>query len=334
MSHKKKILLTAGGTATTWHFCQVIKSYFKEDFEIYITDTNESYLTPSSIYAHKFFQVPPVKSPDYIKTMHQLIQDEKIDIIVPLIDFDLFNFAKDDEFLKKLNIVTTAPLLSTSKTLTEKKAMFEFLSTHHIPTPRLYAVSEIKNDQKYVVKPELGFGSQGVAVLLGEEIRSQYFDPEDRENLEKPESHKGCNKNKNIIIQEFCDSEEITAEVYNGETLEIFQRRRVATKEGVCVKMIPVYYPEIDTSIKKLTSVIECPTAFCVQFRQNEAGEWCLFDCNLRIGAGTALSSKIGFQLTRALLTHLLGQKIDASLFQIDRSIKSVLRVYEEIAIK
>ncbi len=316
MSCKKRILLTAGGTATTWHFCQVIKKYFDADFEIYITDTNEDYLTPSSIYAHKFFQVPPVKAPDYIEAMHQILKDEKIDIIVPLIDFDLFNFEKDDEFLGKHDIVSTAPPLSTSRTLTEKKTMFDFLSSHHIPTPELYSLTEIKDDRKYVVKPELGFGSQGVAILRGSEIRSQYADRD------------------NIIIQEFCDSEEITAEVYNSEILEIFQRQRVATKEGVCVKMVPVYYPEIDNSIRKLVSEIECPTAFCIQFRQNNKREWCMFDCNLRIGAGTALSSKIGFQLTRALMTHLLSREVDASLFQIDHSIKSVLRVYEEIAIK
>lgn len=316
MSHKKKILLTAGGTATTWHFCQVIKKYFDADLEIYITDTNESYLTPSSIYADKFFQVPPVKAPSYIETMHQLLRDEGIDIIVPLIDFDLFNFAKDDQFLNELGVISTAPQLATSQTLTEKKAMFNFLFSHHIPTPRLYRLSEIKSNQKYVVKPELGFGSQGVAILCGDEVRSQYADY------------------SSVIIQEFCDSEEITAEVYNGEILEIFQRRRVAIKEGVCVKMMPVHYPEIDNSIRKLISDIECPTAFCAQFRRNNAGEWCLFDCNLRIGAGTALSSKIGFQLTRALLTHTMGGRVDASLFQIDHSIKSVLRVYEEVAIK
>jgi len=316
MSHRRRILLTAGGTATTWHFCQIIKAYFDDVFEIYITDTNEDYLTPSSIYAHKFFQVPPVKSPDYVEVMHRLLQDEKIDIIVPLIDFDLFNFAKDDEFLKRHAITSTAPLLATAETLTGKKAMFNFLSDHCIPTPHLYDLSEIDDKQKYVIKPETGFGSQGVLVLSGREIRLQHA------------------QQTNLIIQEFCDSEEITAEVYNGEILEIFQRRRVATKEGVCVKMIPVHYPEIDDSIRKLVSEIECPTAFCVQFRQNRTGEWCLFDCNLRIGAGTALSSKIGFQLTRAFLTHLAGQKVDTSLFKIDHSIKSVLRVYEEIAIR
>ena len=39
---KKKILLTAGGTATTWHFCQVIKEYFDDKFEIHICDINDS----------------------------------------------------------------------------------------------------------------------------------------------------------------------------------------------------------------------------------------------------------------------------------------------------
>ena len=61
---------------------------------------------------------------------------------------------------------------------------------------------------------------------------------------------------------------------------------------------------------------------------------WAIIDCNLRIGAGTALSTKIGFQLVRALLTSLLNENVSEDLFKIDNSIKSVLRVYEEIVIK
>ena len=67
---------------------------------------------------------------------------------------------------------------------------------------------------------------------------------------------------------------------------------------------------------------------------QNQQNNWCITDCNLRIGAGTALSTKIGFQLTRALLASLSGKKVENSFFNIDHSIKSVLRVYDEIAIK
>ncbi len=311
---KKRILLTAGGTATTWHFCQVIKEFFDEKFEIHICDINDEYLVPASIYAHKFHKVPSINEKNYEETMYKILEQEKIDILVPLIDFDLKTFSKDNEQLKKINVISTAPEMNTTEMLTNKLNMYNFLKNNSIPTPKVVKINEIIEDEEYIIKPIKGFGSNGVELKSAKEIKKM--------NLE------------NFIIQEKCLPTEITAEIYNGNIVKIFQRERVATKSGVCTKMIPVNHKQINDSIYKLINTINCPKAFCIQFMQNKEGDWCIIDCNLRIGAGTALSTKIGFQLVRALLTSLLNENVPEDLFKIDKSIKSVLRVYEEIVIK
>lgn len=311
---KKKILLTAGGTATTWHFCNVIKKYFDDKFEIHVCDINDKDLIPASIYAYKFHKVPLITDEKYEKTMYKILEEEKIDFIIPLIDFDLKIFSKDNKKLKEIGVISTAPSLKTIETLTNKKNMHNFLKQKKIPTPSIKSISEVDDKTEYVVKPVEGFGSNGVKILSGEEIKKINLD--------------------NLIIQEKCMPTEITAEIYNGDYLKIFQRKRVAVKSGVCVKMVPVNYDQINKSIKKLVESIDCPTAFCIQFMKNGKGDWCITDCNLRIGAGTALSTKIGFQLVRAQLSKLLGENVDNDLFEIDSSVKSVLRVYQEIVIK
>ena len=310
----KNILLTAAGTATTWHFCNVIKTFFNDDFNIFLTDTNEKKFVPASIFTNNFFQVPSVFEDNYLQNMYKIIEENDIDIIVPLIDFDLFYFSKDNEKLKKLNVVSTAPLLNTVETLTDKKKMWNFLNNNDIPTPQLFDRKQLTDDQEYIIKPQKGFGSRGVEKLLGKDAKKLTDD--------------------SLIFQEICKPIEITAEVYNGKQLKIFQRRRVETKSGVCTKMEPVHFEQIDDSIKKLVSSIKCPEAFCIQFMQNQQNDWCITDCNLRIGAGTALSTKIGFQLTRALLTSLIKKEVKEELFNINPAIKSVLRVYDEVAIK
>lgn len=314
---KKKILLTAGGTATAWHFCQVINEYFKDDFEIFITDTNEEYLVPSSIYAKRFFKVPATNEENYMECMYDILKREKIDIIIPFIDFDLFNFYKENTELKKMNVITTAPPLMTSKTLVDKGNMYKFLSENEIPTPRVYNRDEIIDNELYLIKPVKGFGSSGVSIKLGSEIKE--------------------NPKDGYIVQELCDKEagEITAEIYNSNgILKIFQRRRVATKSGVCVKCVPENIEQINQIIERLVSLIECPKAFCIQFMKGKQGDWKVIDCNLRIGAGTALSTKMGFQLVKGFLNDLLGKDFHEEDFQVDKTIKSVLRVYEEIAVK
>lgn len=314
MKNKIKILIMAGGTATAWHMVNIIKKYFDDDFEIHICDINDSILVPASKYAFKFHKVPRIDNENYENTIYNLLKTEKIKIIVPLIDNDLEILACDNKKLLELGIISTAPVINTFHKLTNKKNMYEFLRSIGIMTPTIYNKSEIKMDIEYVVKPELGFGSKNFQILKGKDIIDMDI--------------------KNLIIQEKYVSEEVTAEIYNAEYLHVFIRERIETKSGVCTKMKPVKSQEIINIIKTLVKTIECPKAFCVQFMKNQKGEWGILDCNLRIGAGTALSSKIGFQLTRAFFNQLLGNKYNASLFHVNDKIKTVVRVYDEVVFK
>lgn len=315
---KKKILVTAAGTATAWHICMVIKRYFDAYFEIHLCDINPPELVPAAVYSHAFYRVPPINDPQYVEHMFSLLKEESIDIIVPLIDLDLFLFPSDSSRLHELGIVSTAPPLHTVRTLSDKRSLHHFLINHDIPTPALYQIDEIDPHETYVVKSAIGFGSRNFRVLKGSDISAAHIGDDD-------------------IIQEFCvpanNTYEITAEIFcSGSSLKIFCRERIETKAGVCTKMKPFSDESIEKSLKKLTASISCPIAFCVQFMYN-AGKWELIDCNLRLGAGTALSSAIGFQLTRALLLTLLHHSVPEDIFLVNPSVKSVLRVYDEVVI-
>lgn len=319
--NKKKILVTAGGTAIAWHICQIIKQYFCDRVDVYVCDINEDYLVPAVSCANKVYKVPYSSDDKYLSSISNIVENEKIDIIIPLLPEESIIFSSDSDFINELNIATTAPSLITSETLSDKRKMFHFLKSISIPTPRIIEFDNVVNNENYILKPNMGFGSLGIKILKGEEIKNHY----------------GTSISDNYIIQEYChddDYDEVTVEVYNDKNdLRIFSRKRVATKSGVCVKAVPanndLFYPYV----QKLVDSIECPIAFNLQFLYNHK-QWKLFDCNLRLGAGTALSTAVGFQLTRALIAKLLGDQVDDSYFNVDNTIKSVLRVYQEITIK
>jgi len=314
----KKILIMAGGTAAAWHIVQTIKEYFYNEYEIHICDINSPELIAASKYAYKYHQVPYIDDPIYKNYMYKMLEKEKIDIVMPLIDFDLQMFAFDDPKLKELGIISTAPLKDTFERLTDKRELYSLLKTLDISALQICEPNDIDTSQMYVLKPAIGFGSKGFRIVEGSKIF---------ECLEKDD-----------IIQELCVQDnnvfEITAEIYNyGQALKIFQRQRIETKQGVCTKMKIVSNSEIDNNILKLVKNIHCPTAFCIQFLYHNR-RWCMNDCNLRLGAGTALSSKAGFQLTRALLATLLdGREHDECLIP-DKSVKSVVRVYDEVIMR
>lgn len=311
---KKRILITAGGTATAWHMSNIIKKYFSDEIELHICDINPPELVASSINADKFHRVMPIANDGYRASMLDLLKRERIDYIIPLIDWDLFMFPEDDEELKCIGTLSMGPQSRTAKILSDKKKMCDFLTSHGIPTPRVWDVNGLDNETMYVVKPQIGCGSKGFKILSGKEIRIGFFESD------------------SYVIQELCDDggEEITAEIFNAcDKIEIFCRVRIETKEGVCTKMRHVNVPEINETIKRLISILPMPTAFCVQFMRHR-GVWNIIDCNLRIGAGTALSTASGFQLTRAFFANILGKEIDSNWFTIDPEIKAVVRVYKE----
>lgn len=314
----KRILVTAGGTATAWHICEEVSKYFKDEIQIHLCDINDPDLVPASLLAYKTHKVPYSNSENYLPTIKKIVEEEKIDVIIPLLPMEAFLLGPDSDFIKELGVATTAPKELATSALVDKKGMYETLSKLGVKTPTNYNLDSIDENTKYMIKPRLGFGSLGIKVLEGKNIDSSI-------DLEEN------------VIQEYCpheDKDEVTVEIYNyNGKLNIFSRRRVMTKSGVCVKMVPIdneiFYP----SVKKIVENIDCPIAFNMQFLYDN-GEWKLFDCNLRLGAGTGLSTAIGFKLTKALLATLAGIPVDESYFNVDKEAKSVVRVYREVVMK
>lgn len=193
--------------------------------------------------------------------------------------------------------------------------MAAFLQAHGLPTPPLVAPEQMEPGRAYIEKREVGCGSVGLRTVIGGED----YTP-----------HPGS------ILQEKCDGgdTEITAEVFNAQgKLRVFCRERVVTKSGVCTKMRPLHIPEIEDYICTLTGLLPCPATFCAQFMQHR-GRWNLIDCNLRIGAGTAMASAAGFQLVRAFWANLCGQPVPDEWLQADPTVKTVLRVYQEVVVR
>ena len=313
---RTKVLITAGGTATAWHMSNIINTYFADRIELHIADINPPELIAASKLADVFHQVLPLADKGYKKSMLELLEGETIDYIVPLIDQDLFIFPEDDEDLSAIGVKSTGPKRQSVQILSDKREMEKFLRKNHIYTPKVVAEDETDWDAFYAVKPRIGCGSKGFRIMSGADIFKEFV----------------SEQTNNVIIQELCDKggQEITAEVFHADgRLRVFPRVRIETKEGVCTKMRPVREPEIEESIARLVDAIPMPRAFCVQFMKHK-DHWNVVDCNLRIGAGTALATAGGFQLTRAFFASILNETIEDEWFSVDPEIKAVVRVYRE----
>jgi carbamoylphosphate synthase large subunit len=307
---KKKILILAGGTATAWHLSMMIKSRFEKDFILCIGDINKKNLIPASTLSDEYYQLPAITDSSYYSYMLELFKTKNIDIIVPLIDSDLALFPNDNTDLLKINVLSTAPVNNVVAISKSKTNMSELLKLNGVIVPELFNQNTIEPQKDYFVKPDAGFGSKNTGIFKGKDI----------------------DFSKKIIVQEILHQPEITVEVFKKEDhLSYICRERLEVKSGVCTKARIFDNEEIGGIINHINTFLKLPLASCIQFMKNKDEQWCLTDFNMRLGAGTALSSAAGFGISSAFLSVLAGQNDFRKYLKKTTDDLFVVRVYNEI---
>jgi len=286
-------------------------------YEVFVCDIYDKELIASSIYADTFFKVPQISDNNYYSYMLELMYYNKIDIIIPLIDMDLHYFYKDNPDLEKMNIISTGPSKYSLNKLSNKKHVYEYCRRIGIPVPQEYKIEEIHPEKEYFIKPIDGFGSKGAKKIMGKNIL---------EDITLQKDH---------IIQEVCDKPEVTVEIFykNKNNYSHIIRERLETKEGVCTKAKFIQDENLENILNIIYENFDLPQTSCIQFMKKK-NKWVLTDFNLRLGAGTALSTAIGWDLTYAFLIDLLNIDNPFNYLKKPTSPKIVVRVYQEIIMK
>ena len=88
-------MLLSAGVTTGWHLAQVVQQQFSGDICLHLCDTNPRELVPAAALGGPFHRVLPLADPGYQQQILTLLKENHIDVIVPLIDQDLFTWAAD-----------------------------------------------------------------------------------------------------------------------------------------------------------------------------------------------------------------------------------------------
>jgi hypothetical protein len=283
---KQNVLVSAGGTATAWHLASLIRDRFELYFNLYVCDINPAHLIASSRLATQYVQVPRADAPEFRSVMLELFRKFSIDIYVPLVDADVYEFPADDHDLAGIGVRSTGVPRSMTEILSNKRRLSASLRRAGIATPRTFSSGEIfaSTLDQFFVKPEEGFGSR------------------DARPVDRDEALRVLEQNQGMLIQEFCRGPEITVEAFNGSCVKSICRERIETKAGVCTKARIFADRALQLLTERICATFDMPIAFCFQVMHGSNGEWLLTDLNPRLGAGTALSTEYGWSLAAASL--------------------------------
>ena len=244
--------------------------------------------------------VPNAASPDYIPALVRIARREKIDLLIPLIDSDLFKLAKARAEFARFGCGEVISSPQVVRTCRDKLLMFAFLTAHGIDTPQTWPTQEVLGWRKhrfpYFLKPRFGSASKGNFIV------------HNKAGLKAlvpivPDA----------IIQEYVAGIEHTLDVYtgyDGVPRCVVPRRRVEVRGGEVTKALTVRHEGIiQTGVRVTEALTECVGLITIQLILTPQGRIRVIEVNPRFGGGVPLAIRAGADFPKWLLAEWLGKR-------------------------
>ena len=233
-------------------------------------------------------------------------QQEKIDVIIPTLDSELFGFVKLEDKLEELGINMFLPTFEQLN-IRAKDKLFDFCSDNEINVPKNILVSSISELQKI---PE-DFDYPVV-------VKGIFYDAYIVNNLEEAKTAFLKISSKwglPIIIQEYLKGDEFNVVALGdgtGQTIgAVAMRKLYITDKGKGWAGITIFDNNLIEISKKVIERIKWRSGMELEFiRSSETGQYFLLEINPRFPAWVYLAPNAGQNLPYALLQLALGNQV------------------------
>ncbi|MBI4244273.1 MAG: ATP-grasp domain-containing protein [Planctomycetes bacterium] len=275
----KTIFMTGGGGSGTIAAAKCLKETGK--YRIILGDADK--WAAGLKFADKSYVLPAGKDERFIDVMKNLIAEEKVDVLVPLVDAELLKSYEIKKYFPNLMILL--PEYYFTKTVLDKWLLFEKLKECHLPYPKTHLFSEGCKDLDYpfILKPRSGCGSRNVM-----EIKS-------RQQQEAYKIVSGLPEDE-ILIQEKIKGREFTVSVVvnkNGEVLAVVPKE-VIYKRGITITAITRKNNDIQNLCQQIQKKFKANGPFNVQLILRDDGVPIVFEINPRYSTTIALTMEAG----------------------------------------
>lgn len=240
-----------------------------------------------------FYQVPIVYNQDeYMKSILKIIEEEKINLIIPLTDPEVDFYSRNLQFFENIN---TTICISNEKAIAlcrNKLAFFDYFKNDEkvrlIPTFDIQYLRENAPEFPLIAKPKNGRSSEGIIVF--ENIKE--FAAKD-------------DKLHNHIMQPLLKGDVYTVDVirndYTGKVFAIPRKELLRTKNGAGVSVEVSENKELENLSCHIAERIDARGCINIEFLCKDSCFY-LMDINPRFSAGVSFSKAVGYDM---ILNHL-----------------------------
>lgn len=303
-----------------------IVQYFKENIDGKVVATDLSNIAPAVYEADKFYQVPRITEPGYIEKIIGICEKEKIDAVLSLIDPELSLLAKNEKLFDEIGVKVIGSSYELCEMSLDKMEMFNWLSARGYKCAKTYATKESFLEDynngmiefPVFVKPRRGSASIAISKIYDMETLNLLMD-----------------KNKDLIIQEFLDGQEIGADVYidmvSNEVVSIFTKKKIVMRAGETDKSVSFKDEKLFGLIEKFVNEARYLGQIDIDIFDIN-GEYYFSEVNPRFGGGYPHAYECGCNHMRLIVENLKGNANEKSIGQYEENI--YMMKYNEIMIK
>lgn len=323
-----RVLITSIGGLFSYDTVRALRKTNKSIFVLGV-DINPKV---NYFFLDKFETVPKVEISEikYIKTLIKICKIHKIKYLIPCSDNESLVISKYFDEFKKIGIKLSVSKYKIAKTMTDKAAMFQYLTEKGIDVGEWRKVNSIndiekevkffkKNKIQIIIKPRKGSGSRGVLII--DESKKKFKDLLDDKTrfcgIGSWKSIKAEIKNRKASLKENLimpyhnnDTYDVDCLAKDGQLVLCIPRLRVydnplsPTNQGCIIKS----HKQIKNYCSKIIRAFNVNGAcdFDVVIRKD--GKPQILDASCRLSGSSGASLSIGINVPNSLL-RIMSEK-------------------------
>jgi len=263
--------------------------------------TDMSTIAPALYEADGYYIVPRITADDYMETILDICQKEKIRGVLSLIDPELSLLTQHKAKFENSGVTIIGSSYELCELSLNKMAMYHWLNEHGYRTARSYKNKEFffeelqqgKITYPVFVKPVCGSASLEISKVQDQAI------------LDVLMTH-----NDNLMIQEYLLGQEIGADVYidmlSGEIVSIFTKKKLVMRAGETDKAVSFKDERLFSLIERFVGEAGYRGQIDIDLFEVE-GEYYISEVNPRFGGGYPHAYECGCDHMKMIINNLEG---------------------------
>lgn len=311
---KLKVLVTAAGGPTALGVLKCLQG--KDDVALIGTDTRSH--NAGCRLCGKTYLVHRMDSAQYLDDIRKIIQDEKIDAVIPTMQDEIRIYHEN-----QVDAFVAIPQSLHYECLLDKKALYEFLkSSHPEIVPKYVAYTDnrelrrikeeqFKDQKRICVKEISGHGGLGFAVLTDDQKLLVEAAQSGNSRIYDIDVYSQAESASEKMAMEYLEGEEYSVDVLvcRGKPAACIPRIRSRVSTGVVIEGITVKNEELIALTESIACSLVEEGFINVQFIQSK-DRVSLIDLNARFCGSQVHSLGAGVNFPYMLLaSHFFGEE-------------------------